>query len=265
MSDIAARRSGELSIAKRTLRKVFNGMGFDVRRLARHESATVQPNSALPEDSTARELRLPKVSVFDILNGDTAIRILEPEQRAGNVSLLEMLVINTLVARLAPSVLFEIGTFDGRTTLNVTANAAANAETFTLDLPPEELGRTAYALDYHDEHYVNKESSGQRFVETGWRKQIIQLFGDSAKFDFTPHFRTVNFVFIDGSHAYDYVKNDSYVALDLVTPPAVIVWHDYEPFWLGVVECLEELQANERAFLGLKHIKETALAFLEIG
>jgi predicted O-methyltransferase YrrM len=249
----------------------LNGLGYDVRRLDRHASAEERPSPvsaqlALPEErcSLSRELFLPEVSVIDILNGDTAIRILEPEQLDGNVTLLEMMVINTLVARLMPSVLFEIGTFDGRTTLNVTANAASNAKTFTLDLPSEELGQTVYALDSYDVQYVNKERSARRLEGTSSSRQIIRLFGDSAKFDFTPYFGTANFVFIDGSHAYDYVKNDSHIALRLVTRPAVIVWHDYDPFWPGVIECLEELHATEKAFLGLRHVKDTALAFVEL-
>ena len=41
------------------------------------------------------------------------INILESASADGNVSLLELLTLNTLVARQSPRALFEIGTFDG--------------------------------------------------------------------------------------------------------------------------------------------------------
>ena len=207
---------------------------------------------------------MPKVSVSTILNRGIPVRILEAEQVDGNVTLLELLVLNTLVARLSPDVLFEIGTFDGRTTLNLTANAKAGAQTFTLDLLREELSKTAYTLDSYDIQYADKQVSGQRFSSTRWNKQIVQLFGDSAKFDFTPYHGKVGFVFIDGSHAYDYVKSDSDVALRLVAHPAFIVWHDYQPFWIGVVNCLEELYRGGGIFGGLKHVEGTSLAILAV-
>jgi hypothetical protein len=246
-----------MKIPKQFVRRIVNSLGYDVRRIE-------MPVPAAEHRVITRELLLPKISVSDVIDGTTTIRILEPQEVNGNVSLLEMLILNTLVAKLKPQVLFEIGTFDGRTTLNFAANAGSNARTFTLDLPPDEPCETRYALDPADVQFVSEDRNGPRFKGTPLGTQIVQLFGDSGKFDFSPYSETADFVFVDGSHSYDYVKNDSRTALQLIKRPGVIVWHDYQPWWPDVVECLEELHASESEFSGMKHIAETALVLLEI-
>jgi predicted O-methyltransferase YrrM len=231
----------------------LNSLGYDIRRTERKFS------------SGSHELILPKVAVADIVNGSVPVKMMEPVVANGNVSILELLVLNTLVARLSPRMLFEIGTFDGRTTLNITANAGPGAKTFTLDLPREELANTAYALNDDDIPYADKQISGERFLNTPWHEQIEQLYGDSAKFDFQPYHGKAGFVFIDGCHAYEYVKSDSEVALRLAATPAIIVWHDYAPWWSGSVKSLEELYRSGGVFAGLRHIEETSLAILPLG
>ena len=134
-----------------------------------------------------------------------------------------------------------------------------------MDLPREELSNTAFALDQHDVEYVDKQVSGIRFSNKHWHKQIVQLLGDSAKFDFQPYYGKCGIVFIDGSHAYDYVKNDTKVALRLVTNPAIIIWHDYQSCWADVVKYLGELYLSGGIFAGLKHIEGTSLVVLPLG
>jgi hypothetical protein len=243
-----------MGLLKKLVHRSFNTLGFDIRRF-------YPPPSHKPPP----EFILPKIPASTILNGNIPIRILEPEAAQGNVTLLELLVLNTLVARLSPDILFEIGTFDGRTTLNITSNTNPGAKTFTLDLPREELSNTAFALDRHDIEYVDKQVSGIRFSNKPWQKQIMQLFGDSAKFDFLPYHGKCGIVFIDGSHAYDYVKSDTKVALRLIVNPAIIVWHDYQSCWPDVVKYLGELYLSGGVFAGLKHVEGTSLAILPLG
>ena len=132
-----------------------------------------------------------------------------------------------------------------------------------MDLPRNELPNTVYALDNADVQFADKQVCGQRFSNTRWSKQIVQLYGDSAKFE--PYYGKIEFAFIDGSHAYDYVKNDTSVALLLVTKPSLIVWHDYTPCWPGVIKHLEELFHAGGIFAGLRHIQETSLVILPLG
>lgn len=209
-------------------------------------------------------LQLPEVPLTHILDGEMSIFLLKPEGVDGNVSMSELASINALVAKRAPKVLFEIGTFDGRTSVNMIANAPKDALLYTLDLPKADLGKTVLNLDQWETQYVDKEKSGSRFEDTRWKNQIVQLWGDSGSFDFTPYDRKADFIFIDGSHAYDYVKNDTAVALKLASESAILVWHDYNHAWPGVIKALEEFYARETVFQNLKHIAGTSLVFLDV-
>ena len=51
-------------------------------------------------------------------------------------------------------------------------------------------------------------------------KQITQLYGDSANFDFSPYAGRMGLVFVDGSHSYDYVLQDTASALRLASDHA---------------------------------------------
>jgi predicted O-methyltransferase YrrM len=186
----------------------------------------------------------------------------------GNVSALELEILSRLVQRTDPHVLFEIGTFDGRTTLNLAAHSREDARVYTLDLPRSGLEAAGLPLATHDRKYVDKAESGVRFHGTDVAHKIVQLYGDSATFDYGPYLGKADFVFVDGSHAYHYVLHDSWAALRMVRRGGVIVWHDYVPSghqcWPGLVRALEELHAKKRAFRGLRHIAGTALAILPI-
>jgi predicted O-methyltransferase YrrM len=192
------------------------------------------------------------------------IKMLEAAAANGNVSLHELFTLNFAVAATAPKVVFEIGTFDGRTTLNLAANSPADARVFTLDLPATQLNTTKFTLAEFDRSYVEKPASGARFQNKPEAAKITQLLGDSATFDFSPYHNSVDFLFVDGSHAYDYVLNDSYIALKLLrNGKGVIFWHDYgRTCWRGVIQALEKLQRENPAFKNIKHIKDTTIACL---
>lgn len=63
-------------------------------------------------------------------------------------------------------------------------------------------------------------------------------------------------VFVDGSHAYDYVLSDTRAAMTIVDPGGLVVWHDYG-IWEGVTNALDELEQRER--FGLRNIRGTSL------
>lgn len=211
--------------------------------------------------------KLSKVDLSSVVRDfNPDMKILEPASANGNVTLQELFSLNFLVAACAPKVLFEIGTFDGRTTLNLAANSPANARIFTLDLPASDLNKTKFAIEEYDRLYVQKPLSGARFQGRSEGGKITQLLGDSARFDFSPYFNSVDFVFVDGSHAYEYALNDSRIALQLLrNQKGMIVWHDYgHVCWPGVVRALDQLSTNDPAFKNTRHIKDTTIACLRL-
>jgi hypothetical protein len=189
------------------------------------------------------------------------IRLVETGKANGNVNLAELGVLAQAAAAVpAGRLIVEIGTFDGRTTLNLAVNAP-EARVITLDLPPED--RAAFALAPGERQYVDKPVPGARFRQAAppWSagaKRITQVLGDSATFDWSSYRGQAGLVFVDGSHAYDYVRKDSETAFGLIGQGGLVLWHDYGR-WEGVTRALDEIEAERR--LGLRHVCGTSLAF----
>ncbi len=206
--------------------------------------------------------KIPATDLRSIVPESVSIQVREPIGVDGNASLLEIIVLAKLIRAHNPREIFEIGTFDGRTTMNAAANSAEDAKVYTLDLPREEMDSTRLPIIDGDRVYIDKEMSGRRFQGTDCEKKIIQLYGDSAGFDFRPFRDRMDFVFVDGSHSYEYVLSDSRQSLGLLrNGRGVIVWHDYGQ-WDGVTKALNELYEGAQEFTGLKNVRGTSLVCL---
>ncbi len=216
----------------------------------------------IPPELADRIGVLPKVDVSSIVPDDTAIHIHEPIEADGNISTTEIVVINKLIRTFHPAKVFEIGTFDGRTALNMAANCPPEAEIHTLDLPADKSASTKLRIVPGEEKYIEKQGSRLRYPGTSYESKITQWYGDSADFDFSPFFNQIDFVFVDGSHSYEYVLNDSGIAIQLLRDGhGVILWHDYG-VWRGVTKALDELYSGAAPFENLRHIDGTSLVIL---
>ena len=206
-----------------------------------------------------QQTKLP-VAGWRELFGAKPIRIVEPQKNSGDVNLAELAVLASAAAAVsAGDEIIEIGTFDGRTTLNLAVNAPPQHRVFTLDLPPQAAPK--FDLAPGERMYVEKPRSGRRFLDAppAWApaaRRITQLMGDSAAYDWSAHAGRAGLVFVDGSHAHDYVIADTDTALRLVAQKGVVIWHDYG-VWDGVTRALEEIEASRH--LGLRHVRGTSL------
>ncbi len=187
-------------------------------------------------------------------------RVWEHQKESGNVRISELAVLSAFAKECRPnSNIFEIGTFDGRTTLNMAMSAPVSCHISTLDLPPDHP--TKYELAKGERHMVEKPASGNRYKKYADShpqaiSRVSQLYGDSAAFDYTPYTGSCSLVFVDGSHAYEYAKSDTQVALAIAEAGGVVVWHDYG-IWKGVTDALEEIESKEG--LGLRNVRGTSL------
>lgn len=211
-------------------------------------------------------VRKPAPSPFPLRSpdsiGDASAPVAVPdlEAREGNVSLLELTVLARLVRAARPMTLWEIGTFDGRTTRALAANAPEGAQVHTLDLPASQP--TRHALAGAERSFVEKSTSGARFHGTAEQGRITQHFGDSASFDFSPWSGRTDFVFVDGSHAAAYVRTDTARAHHLTEGRrCMIVWHDYGE-WPDVTAVLHEVAP---LFPGAYRVAGTTLVVWEGG
>jgi len=212
--------------------------------------------------SKPKRRRLPDVDPDLLLAKNLRIQILEPVARDGNVSLLELAVLAGFSAQVKPGLIFEIGTFDGRSGLNLLANAPEQTKLCTLDLPAERLGKTAHAVELTEQKYIAKSISGSRIRGTRWESRTSFLEGDSATFDFSAYHGSCDIVFVDGSHAAAYVLQDAQTAWKLWSgTKGGILFHDYDNHnWPGVSKVLEALAQENGHYQQLHRIRDTSLA-----
>lgn len=110
---------------------------------------------------------------------------------------------------------FEIGTWRGESVVNISDIAE---ECYSLNLSDEELKIMN----------VSDESIEQQAFFSKHIPGITHLKGNSNSFDFAGLNKKFDLIFIDGSHHYHEVKNDTIqVFKHLVHENSIVVWHDY--------------------------------------
>lgn len=152
----------------------------------------------------------------------------------------QVMLIAALAQGLGAKTFFEFGTNRGRTSWTVARN---NPEitVYTLDLPlDQQSADTTFRLESCDECFRPGTACGEAFLDTPEAARITQLWGDSATFDYSPYEGSMDLIYIDGAHTYEYVKSDTANALAMLSPSGTIVWDDYAPH-PGVYRLVTEL------------------------
>jgi predicted O-methyltransferase YrrM len=212
------------------------------------------------KNSPETEYRLPKVSL-ETLIGNLTPQLMETTVADGNVTEYELFALAAIARKFQPKRLFEIGTFDGRTSLNLIANAAPGAEMYTLDLPQSDIAQTELRIKTGDRKFIDKPVSGTRFLNSEYAGNIHQIYADSARYDYTHLHNSMDLIFVDGAHSYEYVINDTEKVRPLLRDgKGIILWHDYG--WHEVIKALNEYYAKDAFFANLKHIEGTTIAYL---
>jgi len=206
-------------------------------------------------DGSGTSLGLPRCSIDQIVPSPGAIPVtlIEYQHVYGDVLLQELIAICKIARFKRPSIVFEIGTYLGGTTLQLAANSSA--EVYTLDLPPPGHMDHVEPQIVDPELDVYPDQPGVRFKGSPYANRIHQLLGDSRTLDFTPYYNSVDLVFVDGSHHYDCVLSDSRHALKMMSRGGAVIWHDYASYAPGVVQVLNDLGK----VLPLVHLAETSL------
>jgi hypothetical protein len=206
-----------------------------------------------------RQSRIPLRRLADLWPSPGPVTVEADDLREGNPTLIELFCLGVIARGTGARVMFEIGTFDGTTTLQLALNSPSDAVIHTLDLPFGGVDRTRRPILSQERRYVLKPSSGSRFLGTPAQAKIRQLFGDSARFSAESFAAQMDLVVVDGSHALDYVRSDSLLARTLARPGGWIVWHDYG-VWPDVTTGLLEL-ANT---LPLVRLESTTLVVARV-
>ena len=195
--------------------------------------------AGLAADDAPRALSAHFFDVYPEIEG-SRIPMGDVEYRIFNMDPLEQYCLASIAAVVQPRTIFEIGTYDGTTTL-LLARAAPEASLFTLDLPPD--SRQDTDIDPHgamEAAFSKVGGVGSRFRNAPESARITQLYGDSRTFDFSEYLGRMDLVLVDGAHVYEVARTDSENALLMLTPRGIAVWDDYAPQWQGVVQAVDE-------------------------
>jgi len=178
----------------------------------------------------------------------------------GSLGIQDKVALMSLLRDREPEVVLEIGTYNGATTRLIALNLP-RAQIHTLDLPPDissdELHQSKLPKD--DFHLIGNRRVGEAIVSDPALTNVTQHFGDSATWDFSP-VQGLDFVFIDGSHTYQYVRSDTIRCAEAAVGRATFVWHDFDYCHYDVVRYLAEMS---NAGLPVRHIALTNMVVLD--
>lgn len=193
--------------------------------------------------------RLPTRFAHDVLPGLSNMKVtIEVDlEHPFELPYGERALLAGIVRLRRPGMVFEIGTFTGRTTRVIADSLPVEGTVHTLDLPP---GENRFDPGIH-------ERVGEAFRDsTEYDGRIVQHHGNSRTFDFSPWHGKVDLVFIDGSHEYEDVLADSRTALRMIREGGIVIWDDYDFRIPGVVGALNTLRRD----LPVVHLAGTRLA-----
>jgi predicted O-methyltransferase YrrM len=212
-------------------------------------------------NATAAAIQDPEADVRDFTH--TAIEEIAPGARftfqiyqgaQASITLLEGGALAALMARVQARRVFEFGTYKGVSTAQLALNLPSDGRVFTLDLP-EDLEIGALRVDKPAERMIAAEAGKGSLVPEDLQPKVTFLHADSAVFDPTSYEESMDLVFVDGAHSYEYVINDTAKGLKLLRAGGVIAWHDCAPNHPDVVRALRD------SGLPINLVRGTALAF----
>ncbi|HTF33696.1 MAG TPA: class I SAM-dependent methyltransferase [Myxococcota bacterium] len=179
----------------------------------------------------------------------------EGGETVGATSSAELAHLALLTRALRPRVVFEIGTYRGRTALNFALNSPADCIVYTMDLPPDSKLELPGAADAE---LASSAKPGADYQNKDVADKIKQIYSDSTTFDFSPFAGQVDLFFVDGAHHYEAVVSDTRNALRSIRAGGVIVWHDFANYgdFADVTRALLDILPHHRLF----QIEDTQLA-----
>lgn len=238
-------RRWAIAIAGANVATTVRLLRFGVRDAASRACAAYRASDPFGHMAEARHSdlsRLPVVALNVLLRERPAIvvdtRFIDTD---GSLPLYELLCLLMLTRQERPTGILEVGTYFGSTTVNLAINLP-EARIHTIDLPPGYLPDGGGGeLPKDDFHLIRARRVGAAFVDHSVRERITQHFGDTATYDFRSIQDPVSFFFIDGSHTYEYARNDTLRCLEFAKGSSTFLWHDCDDGHPGVVQWLAEM------------------------
>lgn len=207
---------------------------------------------------------LPRVDVTHVFRGieETAVTLVKSLGANAETSVTphEIAILCAIVRLTGAKKILEIGTYDGRTALNLAANAPGDGTVTTMDLPPDWNHGLAIDVPHHAVNATGVPPTSLKYRDTPYAHKVRQVYGDSAVLDWSTLGGMFDLIFIDGCHSYDYVMSDTSKALNTVRPGGLVIWHDY-----GMIEDVSKGVDEIARRIEVRAIRSTSLAVGFVG
>lgn len=208
----------------------------------------VHPFQDRTQSRRQRELKaIPTVALDEILGTrKAAITLTVQKYEDGMMPSRETMVLLSILVAENPREVLEIGTFMGHTTKAMAENLN-DAIIHTIDLPPDfsEQQDPKGGPPKDDFHLIQRRIVGREFKGQTIEERVKQHFGDTAVMDWQTIGKPA-FFFIDGSHTYEYCKQDSEKCFKSCNGTGTFLWHDCDAGHPGVLKFILEWRALGR-------------------
>ena len=215
--------------------------------------------TAAHRPNTGAAIGIPDISLDEIL-GDRkpVIRLAVTRYEDGMMPIDQAMVVVSILVAEAPSQVLEIGTYMGYTTRQMAENLET-ATIHTVDLPEDFSAENdpEQNTPKDDFHLIARRIVGREYKARPCASRVKQHLADTSKWDFREAGHPT-FFFIDGSHTYEYCKNDSEKCFALCGGRGVFLWHDCDPMHSGVLRLIAEWRQMGR---DVRRIAGTPIAY----
>jgi hypothetical protein len=202
---------------------------------------------------------IPEVNLGEILGArKAAIKLNVQKYEDGMLPSGEVMALLSILVVENPREALEIGTFMGHTTKAMAENLP-DSIIHTVDLPLDfsEQQNSKNGPPKDDFHLIARRVVGREFKGQVEEQQIRQHFGDTAAINFQ-NFGKPTFFFIDGSHTYEYCKQDSEKCFTLCGGHGTFLWHDCNHGHPGVIRFILEWRGMGR---NITRIQGTSIGY----
>lgn len=200
----------------------------------------------------------PHIDFVEIAGGSIRLSFQTFPRIGASISLIEAAALSALIHKINAKRIFEFGTYKGVSTTQLALNLPQDGMVFSLDLP-EDHPAYSLAIPKVAEQQIAAEKGKGILIPHDLVGKVTFLRSDSAKFDTTPYRESIDLIFVDEAHSYEYVKNDTVKGLEMLRPGGIIAWHDCTPSHPDVVRHLRSLTPLPTVVCG------TTIAFLVKG
>ena len=189
------------------------------------------------------------------------INLIEVIDKAGGLTIQELVSVLGICSIYPSGNLLEIGSFRGRTALNIIYNSP-DLKIFTFDLPDQidnekDLKYNLVESDKVQAFHPKKKELKIKHKE--YFSKINCLEGDSATYDFLNFDEFFDIIIIDGSHKYENVIIDSENAIKMIKKNGFIIWHDYSKDHINVLKAISFIK--KKYSIEINRLKHTKFVF----